>query len=326
VIAGRAAPGDRVSVRDGSREIGVAVADRRGEWVLIPDQALPPGARELSLSARGADGVERRSDQVVVLAVPEPGRDLAGRATERPVQPLAVLAARGGEGDSKVLQAPPPPVAAPPSMPASTAPAPSMPAATANAPPAASAGPAVGREVPRQVARVTPERAERAPAARVEAVAEPPSVDTVDYDETGRVRIGGTGRPGSRVAVYLGDRLLGHAEVDAAGAWRLVPEDPIAPGLYELRVDQLDQAGRVVSRVALPFERAAPERLAENPGSVVVQPGNSLWRIARRIYGRGIQYTVIYSANQDQIRNPHLIYPGQVFAVPDPEAARPPSR
>ena len=44
--------------------------------------------------------------------------------------------------------------------------------------------------------------------------------------------------------------------------------------------------------------------------------GNSLWRIARRAYGSGFDYIIIYRANQDQIRNPDLIYPGQVFKLP----------
>ena len=49
---------------------------------------------------------------------------------------------------------------------------------------------------------------------------------------------------------------------------------------------------------------------------MVVQPGNSLWRIARRVYGQGVRYTVIYAANQAQIGNPDLIFPGQIFSVP----------
>ena len=61
--------------------------------------------------------------------------------------------------------------------------------------------------------------------------------------------------------------------------------------------------------------------LFENPGTgeglVIVQPGNSLWRIARRLYGKGIQYTTIFGANRDQIVDPSLIYPGQIFIVPE---------
>jgi nucleoid-associated protein YgaU len=48
----------------------------------------------------------------------------------------------------------------------------------------------------------------------------------------------------------------------------------------------------------------------------VVQPGASLWRIARRTYGDGVHYSLIYEANQSQIRDPDLIYPGQIFTVP----------
>ncbi|MDP9136863.1 MAG: LysM peptidoglycan-binding domain-containing protein, partial [Pseudomonadota bacterium] len=51
-------------------------------------------------------------------------------------------------------------------------------------------------------------------------------------------------------------------------------------------------------------------------GRVVIQPGNNLWRISRVIYGQGMQYTVIYQANKEQIRSPELIYPGQIFATP----------
>jgi nucleoid-associated protein YgaU len=47
-----------------------------------------------------------------------------------------------------------------------------------------------------------------------------------------------------------------------------------------------------------------------------VARGDNLWRISQRIYGKGYRYTEIYGANQQQIRNPHLIYPGQVFVLP----------
>ena len=52
-------------------------------------------------------------------------------------------------------------------------------------------------------------------------------------------------------------------------------------------------------------------------GTIVVQPGNSLWRIARSSYGEGINYTIIFEANKDQISNPDLIYPGQIFKLPE---------
>ncbi|WP_284246784.1 LysM peptidoglycan-binding domain-containing protein, partial [Methylobacterium haplocladii] len=44
--------------------------------------------------------------------------------------------------------------------------------------------------------------------------------------------------------------------------------------------------------------------------------GDNLWQISRRSYGDGKRYTVIYDANRDQIRDPNLIYPGQIFVMP----------
>ena len=48
-----------------------------------------------------------------------------------------------------------------------------------------------------------------------------------------------------------------------------------------------------------------------------MQPGNNLWTIARGRYGAGGEYTRIYTANRDLIRNPDLIYPGQIFRMPE---------
>lgn len=50
--------------------------------------------------------------------------------------------------------------------------------------------------------------------------------------------------------------------------------------------------------------------------AVTVQPGNTLWAIARENYGEGILYVRLYEANRDRIRDPDLIYPGQVFDIP----------
>jgi len=52
-------------------------------------------------------------------------------------------------------------------------------------------------------------------------------------------------------------------------------------------------------------------------GSVIIRRGDTLWHISRRVYGRGIRYTTIYLANQSQISDPDLIWPGQVFTVPN---------
>ncbi|MDJ0609893.1 MAG: Ig-like domain-containing protein [Kiloniellales bacterium] len=141
-------------------------------------------------------------------------------------------------------------------------------------------------------------------------------LNAIDYDETGRVIISGRGPIGALVLVYLDDRLVGQSPVGDDGRWRLIPEGAVASGLHRLRVDQVDGTGRVLARVETPFSRSTLLTDLADDDFVIVQPGNSLWRIARRRYGEGTQYTLIFEANANQIRDPDLIYPGQVFALP----------
>ncbi len=142
------------------------------------------------------------------------------------------------------------------------------------------------------------------------------TVDSIDYDANGRVWVGGTASPGARVRIYIDNQPLGDAVADAKGRWSFQPNKPLKPGTYRLRVDELKSSGRVARRIEIPFNRAAALTEMPDSGIAIVQPGNSLWRIARGTYGSGFEYTVIYEANREQIRNPDLIYPGQIFTLP----------
>ncbi len=73
----------------------------------------------------------------------------------------------------------------------------------------------------------------------------------------------------------------------------------------------------MIARAQTPFASQPQVKGFDDERLVVVQPGGNLWTIARRTYGAGIQYTTIYKANRDQIADPDLIYPGQVFVLPD---------
>ena len=48
-----------------------------------------------------------------------------------------------------------------------------------------------------------------------------------------------------------------------------------------------------------------------------VQKGDTLWKIAKELYGKGSAWTRIHEANKDVIKNPDLIYPGQTFKIPE---------
>ncbi len=140
------------------------------------------------------------------------------------------------------------------------------------------------------------------------------SLDTAELDERGRLLLSGHAPPSSTIKLYAGGRTLGAAAADARGAWSLIVTQPPG-GRFEMRVDRIGSDGKVAQSVTRPFE--PPSAMSVPAGQrYVVQKGNSLWWLARRAYGEGTRYTVIYSANRDQIVDPNLIYPGQVVRVP----------
>ena len=140
-------------------------------------------------------------------------------------------------------------------------------------------------------------------------------VEAVDYDATGKFTVSGKADPGGNIILYLDDKPVGETVIDAEGMWHMEPRARMSAGAHKLRADQLGANNNVLARVEMPFT-LDPAQANLGPGEVTVIKGNSLWRIARRVYGEGLRYTVIYQANQDQIRDPDLIYPGQVFSLP----------
>ncbi len=293
VMAGRARPGSTVIIMDGDKIIGRVTADDRGEWVFVPEKPLQAGSRRLSLETRSEGQAPVRSDFDVVLVVPDKGKDIAGRETTEETQALVLKVPRTGTGASTVLQRP------------------KVIEQISGLQRPKAAGKISARQRPKAAAGISGPRRPKA-AAQISGL----FIDSVDYDAAGRLAVSGRAAPGARVQLYLDGRFVGGAETDGDGRWSLTPESAVAPGLYTLRADRVDAAGRVVARVSIPVSRAQP--LTDmRPGTfAVVQPGNSLWRLARRAYGSGFAYTVIYDANKDQIGDPDLIFPGQVFALP----------
>lgn len=248
VIAGRASPRAKVTIYANDAKLAETTAEADGSWVISTETPLEAGSVELSLEMTAEDGATIRSDQTIIIYVPQREGD----------RPLVLRTTPGGA--TEVLQEP-----------------------------------------------------------RDDGVGMGPlSLETIDYDEQGSVIFSGKAEAGRVVQLFANGQFVGQTTAGESGAWRLTATMP--PGVYTLHVIQLDENGRPAYAIELPFERASLSDIELRDGKVIVQPGNSLWRIARRAYGRGIQYTVIYEANADQIRDPDLIYPGQIFEVPPAES------
>ena len=164
-------------------------------------------------------------------------------------------------------------------------------------------------------------------------------LDAVDYDALGNITFSGRAEANAAVRLYVDNAIAGEVKANDLGTWNFVGQNKVLPGTHTLRVDQIAVDGTVSSRAELPFLREEPEKVAlapvpapdekiasaqnvaaapaiAQPTRIVIQPGNSLWKISRDIYGLGRNYTVIYEANKDLIKNPRLIYPGQIITAP----------
>jgi hypothetical protein len=256
VIAGRAAPGAKIVLLDGGKEIARAEADARGEWVVIvQDPPLGAGQHELRVVQHIEGRAPATSEQAVVAIVPEQTTGPSGKPRE---ETLVMIAPPGG---------------------AATLVQPSSPAGV-------------------------PKSGDLA-------------LSTLDYDDRGHVTVTGQAAPGTVVRAYINDKMVAEGTAGADGRWRLTPADPIPHGKHKLRLDRLGGDGKPVVRLEVPFDHVVMPPVGGTDGRRLhVVRGDNLWNIARAHYGEGWRYTQILGANKDQIRDPNLIYPGQVFSLP----------
>jgi len=345
VIAGMALPGTEVTILLDGRELTRATADGQGNFVAL--LTLPPSntARVLALSIPGQDDAPVVSKDSVILApVAEPelpdttdllaSADQTG-ADETPDSASGQSATDNGDnlGDAENDAAP-----------ETTAEGEAAPQAADEPSQTQAVQTATDTETTAQTA-ATPENEQTPPPAKAPAVllatdegvrvlqpadSSPEMVtnvviDAISYDAGGEVQLSGrgTGAEDGFVRVYLDNKPVLTTPVGAGGGWHTGLPD-VDSGIYTLRVDQVDASGVVISRTETPFKRETAEVLQnaqrdpQSPAIVVtVQPGSTLWAIARETYGDGMMYVRVFEANRNSIRDPDLIYPGQVFAVPD---------
>ena len=339
VIAGTAEPGARIALLVDGTQIADAVADRNGKFVALFD--LPPSADPRSLSAEmtvltgevvPSDGAvliapvrpvkvaevtakpEVREapeaaepttpDPVIAKAEPEEGAPTQSGAEvetqvtqdEEPSEPAVVVA----EVDPEVEE---PPTSAPTPTPA----------------PAVPDSPAIVLADESGVTVLQPAPQPAAPSQEGPNVVANLVIDTITYDPEGEVALSGRGAGASFARVYLNDKVIQTVKIASDGTWR-TPLPDVDAGVYRLRIDEVTAAGDVTSRVETPFQREEPEVVAvsvQRPNAVTVQKGFTLWAIAKDRFGEGTEYVRVYEANRDLIRDPDLIYPGQVFELPE---------
>ncbi len=164
------------------------------------------------------------------------------------------------------------------------------------------------------------------------------AVQSVEASAGGRLVAKGAASPNATVRLYLSGAFVGDAKTSADGRWTLTIKHGLTPGAYALRADAINpKDAAVLARAEVPFDYAISSSIpppsgalvaeaggAPSPADVVVDVvqtdhvvrGNTLWGESQKFYGDGSLYKLIFAANANQIKNPNLIYPGQVFVVP----------
>lgn len=333
VVAGRAEPGSIVAVLLDGQSDAEAQPNSGGAFAAISVIEPSPDARVISLVQRNPDGTELASLDEVILAplaapvvVAEAPSEDAGQE-----EPAPLVEGPGEDVAPAVVAEAPDEDTAPTDSGAAIATAkPEGTEDTAKAPEATVTA-AADDETATQTPAATTGRVAilRSDAEGVSlanpgpAVMDSVALDTISYSDLGDVQLSGRASPEDEVVrVYLNNTSIATLDVAEDGNWRGDLPD-VDTGIYTLRIDAVDEAGDVTSRVETPFQREDPVVLTladeDTPPAraITVQSGTTLWAIARERYGEGTLYVRVFEANRSAILDPDLIYPGQVFELPE---------
>jgi len=290
VIAGRAAPGASVELlRNGKLHDRVA-ADKSGQFAMVPPR-LPPGDYELTLRSTLPDGTQARSKDSVVVALQSNLKDRPVVALMTPDKPGVVLSKpaeskSGGQVAVEMVETEP------------------------------------GGKL--YVSGRSP------PGAALRLYLNDSYLASTTTAADGRFAFTinkGVGPGGYRVRLDEVESGSGAIRSRAEVPFNM-PEATAAKGSDESPTAEFFRSPRQTTKRLSQAAGATSASAAGSPSvaavpkvtTTVVSPGDSLWSISLAAYGTGVRYSVIYGANHTLIRNPDLIYPGQVLVLP--QAAR----
>ena len=287
VIAGRATPGATVELLRNGELHDRAVADPSGQFVMVPPR-LPSGTYDLTLRSKQPDGKQATSKQSVAVALEPKQTDRPVVALMTPDKPTVVL-----------------------SQPAAPKPA---------------AGAVVVEAVEIEPGGKFHVSGRAGSGAAVRLYLNDSFIAPVTAGADGRfaITINEGVAPGSyRVRLDEVESNSGAVRARAEVPFNVpdtvvtgsVPAQATASKRPDIAAAQQPQLAAAAATV-LPDGGSPSAVVVPKIATTTVSRGDSLWRISRLTYGAGTRYAVIYKANREQIRNPNLIYPGQIFVLP----------
>ena len=290
VFAGTAAPNAKIRIFEGDILLGETIANANGEWVIVLEKSLAAGQHLISVAMERSDGTTEMADRSLAVEIYQ----------DTETKPLVALLPETATEVPVLIQSPDDVDKAKPAASASEAIV--ADAAKADATMSETAAAAPGKaEANSQIA-----------ASQIAALA--PSA--IVWRDASRILISGTSRGGVRVAVNDAKGQFGEALVLADGAWQVAGSLDMDIAVNQLRFALFDDANQIIARYDLPVKARDLAKGQDGSPLVVVNKGDMLWRIAYHQLGEGVKYVDIVRRNQQDIADPDLIFPKQIFAVP----------
>ena len=168
-----------------------------------------------------------------------------------------------------------------------------------------------------KVARVFSSDVENIDMLNLEKLNDAITLDVLSYSPPGLIILSGRTISNTEIEILKSAEVLGKTKSNENGVWKFI-------------INKNDYANEEISikttisgeTLIITYDQAEIQKRFKNTNfefyddRIIVQKGNSLWRIARKTLGGGIFYTEIYKNNLTKIKNPNIIYPGQVFNIP----------
>ncbi|MDP9808677.1 nucleoid-associated protein YgaU [Rhizobium tibeticum] len=243
VIAGSAEPNSRLEIMDGDKVVTTTDVGPTGDFAAVLENPLAAGDHQLVLRATGKDGKASTSEEVATVSVPKDGKS----------SELLAMVSKSGTA-SRIITAPKPDAQV------------------------ASNGGVAPSDQP--AAQVTPGSTDVAnvPAADGTqpgtATAADVMVSAVEI-EGDKIFVAGAAKPSANVVAYADDKLIGKAKAGPDGHFVIDGVMPLSVGDHKIRVDVLDDAGKVAVRASVNFNRPEGNQVTVAAQGANLQTGNT---------------------------------------------------
>ena len=280
VFAGKGAAGGTIFVTENGAILAQNAIDQQGQWVVLPEEPLSPGAHLLELQMVTKDGLSVRADISLVVEISE-GRD---------EKPLVAIVPQTDEASPLILQAP------------------------------EEVAPVIIAEATQDSQKTEKQsEAEAQTVAEILGQEDIfIQIGSLSWQSESRLSIHGVASGGAFVDGRIGNLDLDKTIVAQNNRWSLsVDKNPFTTSDSQIvKITLRDEDDEALASTELMINKNQLQAGLDGSLMVVVHKGDALWRIAYRSYGQGVRYVDIFKRNADKINDPDLIYPNQIFAVP----------